>query len=84
MEIRAAVKGLSVGVAVCLAIGGLAAAVRVAKRSGRSGAGALLVLFLQFFGAGVPPPRQTIEDARKAEDKNRSQGSGRDRESERR
>lgn len=76
MLIQAIVKGVIVGALACLAVVALVAAVKGAKGSSRGSAAAFLAIFLQFFGGGVPPPRQTIEDAREADEKKRSEDSG--------
>ena len=70
-----ATKGVIVGCVLLLVVGLMIAAVRGAKKGG--GGAAALILLLQFFSP-IPPPRQTVEDARDAEGKKRSEDQGRD------
>jgi hypothetical protein len=70
-----AIKGAIVSSGVLLGIAFMVAAVRAAKKGGVSAAA--LMLLLQFLSP-IPPPRQTIEDARDAEGKKRREDHGRD------
>lgn len=70
-----ALKGLIVGLGCVLAVWGMVAAVKGAKR-GRGGAAVLGVL-LAVFGSSGPPPHEAMEEARLAKDRNRS-GDGDD------
>ena len=71
-------KGLAVAAGLLLIIWSMIAAVRWAKKGG--GGMAALAIFLQFFGGSIPPPRQTVEDAREAEGKKRSEQDSRPKE----
>ena len=79
--IERALKGAIMGTAVVFLVLAMFAAVRKAKKGG--GSAAFLFLMLQFLSP-IPPPRQTVEDARDAEGKRRSEDQGRDGEPEER
>jgi hypothetical protein len=70
-----AIKGAIVGSGVLLVVAFMVTAVRGAKK-GRVSAAALMLL-LQFLSP-IPPPRQTIEDARDEGGKKRREDHGRD------